>query len=159
MSASQYANSMSKIAIISVGKTTNDYSILIKHLIKMIRWNISEHIIQPPNIQSHIALKEAEAKLIQKYIKPNSIKIVLDLSGVMMTSEKFADTMETFIEASKDIFFVIGGAYGLSKSVLDEADLILSLSKMTMPHLLAKLTLIEQIYRAQSIIHNHPYHK
>lgn len=150
---------MSKIVIISVGKTTNDYSTLMKHWIKMIRWDISECIIQPPNIQSHIALKEAEAKLIQKYIKPTGIKIVLDLSGIMMTSENFAETIGTFIESSKDIFFIIGGAYGLSKSILEEADLILSLSKMTMPHLLAKLTLIEQIYRAQSIIQNHPYHK
>lgn len=150
---------MSKISIISVGKTTNDYSALMKHWLKMIRWDISEHIISPPNIQSHIALKDTEAKLIQKYIKPSSIKIVLDVTGTTMTSEKFATFMETSIASSKDIYFIIGGAYGLSKLILEEADLVISLSKMTMPHLLAKLILIEQIYRAQSIIQNHPYHK
>ena len=81
-------------------------------------------------------------------------KVVLDPSGRQMSSQELA----TFLEkAQRDVAFFVGGADGFSQSFLEDADLLLSLSKMTLPHELARVVLAEQIYRAFTILRNHPY--
>ena len=86
--------------------------------------------------------------------------ITLEISGKMMDSFEFAKTMEELaVRSVSDIQFVIGGSLGLSKAVMSRADLALSFSKMTFPHQLMRVILLEQIYRGYRIINHEPYHK
>lgn len=149
-----------EILILSIGKATKEYKPLMDHWLKMIRYPISqkELILRKSNL-SHEAQKNEEAILLKQNILKNSFVIALDPLGGQMTSEKFSASIKRNFESARDITFIIGGAYGLAKDLVNSADITLSLSAMTMPHLLAKLMLIEQIYRAQTIIENHPYHK
>ncbi len=130
------------------------------HWLKMIKYPIMQKELSSRKSNlSHEAQKIEEAIILKQNILKNSFIIVLDPQGANMTSEKFSACIEKNFEAARNITFIIGGAYGLAKDLVSGADMTLSLSSMTMPHLLAKLMLIEQIYRAQTIIENHPYHK
>jgi 23S rRNA (pseudouridine1915-N3)-methyltransferase len=104
-------------------------------------------------------IKQHEAKLIQDKIVKGSYVVVLDLLGKQMSSEVFSDIFKSQMMYGRNIDFIIGGAFGLDESILLLADIKLCLSKMTFPHQIAKLLLFEQIYRAQTILDNHPYHK
>ncbi len=85
--------------------------------------------------------------------------IALDENGEQFTSVQFSKELKKYLDAGKNVSFVIGGAAGLSDEVLDKAGKKISLSKMTLPHELALLTLVEQIYRAMTIDNGIPYHK
>ena len=150
---------MSKISIISVGKVSSEYIALNHHWLKMITFDITERIISPQLGSSPDVIKKNEALQIAKYIPHIGVSIALDPAGVEMDSHQFAKYISNNLERTKHITFVIGGAYGLDKTLLDSLNSTLSLSKLTLPHLLAKLVLLEQIYRAQTIIQGHPYHK
>lgn len=150
---------MSSILILSVGKSTKEYRPLFDHWVKMIKYNIIEKELVCKKTLSPDNLKIEESKVIRQNILKNSILIVLDPLGKQITSEYFSTIINNNFESSKDITFIIGGAYGLDNAIKLDADIMISLSAMTMPHLLAKLLLIEQIYRAQTILTGHPYHK
>lgn len=105
-------------------------------------------------------VKEAEGKRIIGKIPERARVIALDLKGKQLTSEAFAEEVnETMTYGTSQIAFIIGGSHGLSKEVLQKTDLKISFGKMTYPHQLMRLILIEQIYRAFKIIRNEPYHK
>ncbi len=125
----------------------------------MIKFDLVEKELVCKKSLSQDNLKIEEAKMISQNVLKNSLLVLLDPAGKFYTSENFAGIMRKTLDSSKNITFVIGGAYGLDDTIKSSADIILSLSSMTMPHLLAKLVLIEQIYRAQTIINSHPYHK
>ena len=149
-----------EILILSIGKATKEYRPLMDHWLKMIKYPITQKELSSRKSNlSHEAQKIEEANIIKQSILKNSFVIALDPLGATMNSEKFSTCIERNFEAARNITFIIGGAYGLAKDLVSSADMTLSLSAMTMPHLLAKLMLIEQIYRAQTIIENHPYHK
>lgn len=84
---------------------------------------------------------------------------VLDVKGTMLCTEQLATRLQTAMTDSDDIALVIGGADGVSQEVLSQADFRWSLSDLTLPHPLVRVLLLEQLYRAMSIIHNHPYHR
>lgn len=148
-----------KIKIISIDHDkSKQYSDISSEYIKRMPWKIDVVDLEPFN--SNTQQKEKEGALILKYIKPEDYIIALDPNGEQMTSELFAKTIQTLQDSSsKAISFIIGGAFGLSESVKTRSNTLLSLSKMTMPHRIAKLILIEQIYRAYTIMKSHPYHK
>lgn len=125
----------------------------------MIKYEIAEKELVCKKTLTPDSLKIEEAKIIRQNILKNSILIILDPLGKSVTSEYFATIITNAFDSSKNITFVIGGAYGLDDALKLEANLVISLSEMTMPHLLAKLILVEQIYRAQTILKGHPYHK
>ena len=105
-------------------------------------------------------IKEGEGELILKALKPSSKLIVLDERGKQFGSIAFSKMISDFaLAGDSDLTFVIGGSDGLSQEVLKKAGLKISLSTMTFPHLMVRAILIEQIYRAQSIIAGHPYHR
>jgi len=89
----------------------------------------------------------------------NNFVVALDVTGRAMTTEALSQKLKSWIELGQDITMIIGGPDGLSQSVLDTASMKLSLSNLTFPHTLAKIMLIEQLYRALSILKNHPYHR
>ena len=107
-----------------------------------------------------IIVKEKEGKKILSKIKDNSYVIALAIDGKNLSSEELADKMSDLaVRGNSNITFVIGGSLGLSDEVLDRADYKLSFSKMTFPHQLMRLILLEQVYRAYRINNNEPYHK
>jgi len=148
-----------KIQIISVGKIAGDQASIVKHYQKMISWQVQNTELAYSKKLSEKQIKQHEAKLISDKITKGAFVIVLDLSGKQMSSELFSDMFKSQMMSGKNIDFIIGGAFGLDDSILALANAKLCLSKMTFPHQIAKLLLFEQIYRAQTIINNHPYHK
>ena len=84
---------------------------------------------------------------------------VLDVKGKMLSTERLADKLSDAMQQGDDIALVIGGADGVSPEVLAKADMKWSLSELTLPHPLVRVVLMEQLYRAMSINHNHPYHR
>lgn len=158
-----------KITIISVGKIkekffTDAMKEYAKRLSKFCKLN--EEIIQDERADENysqaeieqVKLKEGQ-KILNK-IPKNSYIFVLDINGVMLSSEELSNKINTLgIEGNSDITFIIGGSNGLSEEVINSADFKLSFSKMTFPHQLFKVILLEQIYRAFKIISGESYHK
>ena len=106
------------------------------------------------------AIRAKEGERLLKYIREDMYVITLEINGKMLTSEEFAEKIETLgIQGKSSIAFVIGGSIGLGKEVLKRSDLALSFSKMTFPHQLMRVILLEQVYRAYRIINGEPYHK
>lgn len=107
-----------------------------------------------------IKVKEVEGKRLLKVIKDTSYVVVLAIDGKKMTSEGLADFIkDNMVRGVSHITFVIGGSLGLSDEVIKRADFKLSFSDMTFPHQLMRVILLEQIYRANRINNNEPYHK
>lgn len=104
-----------------------------------------------------IATKE-ENKLIDA-IPKGAICVALDRTGKTIDTKTLAKNLQTWHDISQDICFIIGGPEGLSDSFLRQSDRIWSLSALTLPHPMVRLILSEQIFRAWSIIVNHPYHR
>ena len=105
-------------------------------------------------------IKDKEGKKILAKIKDNSYVIALAIDGKNLSSEELADTINKLgIRGVSNITFVIGGSLGLSDEVLSRADYKLSFSKMTFPHQLMRLILLEQVYRSYRINNGEPYHK
>ncbi len=91
---------------------------------------------------------------------PRGSRIVaLARGGEVQTSEHFAQEVERWRLEARDVAFLVGGAYGLDQRLLERADQRISLSRMTLPHELARLVLLEQLYRALTILRGEPYHK
>lgn len=110
--------------------------------------------------KEELLIKEKEGLNILKHIKDNMFVVTLDLKGKMLSSEELAGFIkESGVKGNSNIAFIIGGSLGLSKAVLDRADFSLCFSKMTFPHQLMRVILLEQIYRGFRIINGEPYHK
>ncbi|WP_426749223.1 23S rRNA (pseudouridine(1915)-N(3))-methyltransferase RlmH [Myxococcus sp. Y35] len=103
--------------------------------------------------------KAAEAEAILARRKPQDWLVALDERGSLLDSVELSRYVEKAQTGAKDLLFVIGGDEGLDARVRDAANLTLSLSKMTLPHRLARVVLIEQLYRAFTILKGEPYHK
>ncbi|MBE6044963.1 MULTISPECIES: 23S rRNA (pseudouridine(1915)-N(3))-methyltransferase RlmH [Clostridium] len=110
--------------------------------------------------KEEIMIKEKEGNNILKHIKDNMFVVALAIEGKMLTSEELADFIsQQGVRGNSNVAFIIGGSLGLSKEVLSRADYKLSFSKMTFPHQLMRVILLEQIYRGFRIINGEPYHK
>ena len=106
------------------------------------------------------AIRKKEGERLLKYIRDDAFVITLEIAGEQLTSEKFAKKINALgIRGVSHIQFVIGGSIGLGKEVLARSDYALSFSKMTFPHQLMRVILLEQIYRSYRIINGEPYHK
>ncbi len=105
-------------------------------------------------------IKEKEGERVLAQIKEGGYVIALAIEGKMASSEELAEKMERLgIEGKSQVVFVIGGSLGLSEAVMRRADESLSFSRMTFPHQLMRVILLEQIYRSYRIIAGDPYHK
>src|SRR5690606_29168981 len=123
-------------------------------------WEVTIREVEEKKKLPHSQLKEREAELLLQTIPPHTKIIALDEHGKQMDSPSFANTLKNWQDEGEHSFaFLIGGAYGHGKAVLDKADLLLSFGKMTWPHMLVRPMLIEQLYRAYTIMVGHPYHK
>ncbi len=104
-------------------------------------------------------IKRREADGILAAIPANAFAIALDLGVAAPASERFATLLTGWIEAARPIAFIIGGAEGLDSAVMARADHTLSLGPLTWPHMLVRVLLVEQLFRARAIATGHPYHR
>ena len=102
---------------------------------------------------------ELESSKIEKHLNNRDYIITLEIEGKEYTSLEFAEKINNILIENSNIVFIIGGSYGLSKSLKEKANMHLSFSKMTFPHQLFRVILLEQIYRAYKINNNESYHK
>lgn len=102
---------------------------------------------------------EAEGQRILAALPARCFRVALDERGTLVNTMELARRIERWRHAGRDVAFIVGGADGLAESVKRSADLVWSLSPLTLPHGLARVALAEQLYRAVSILHNHPYHR
>lgn len=100
-----------------------------------------------------------EATRLHDAVPAGALRVVLDERGRSFPTRDLARHLGRWRDESRDVAFVIGGADGLAQEMKDSADLLWSLSPLTLPHGLARVILAEQIYRAASILFNHPYHR
>jgi 23S rRNA (pseudouridine1915-N3)-methyltransferase len=106
-----------------------------------------------------LQIMEAEAQRILAALPAGCLRIALDERGVLWTTRQLADKMGQWMGEGRDVAFIIGGADGLHESVKKGAHQLLALSAMTLPHAMVRVILAEQLYRAHSLLHNHPYHR
>jgi 23S rRNA (pseudouridine1915-N3)-methyltransferase len=127
---------------------------------RIARLSLIEVKAEPRNTgKSTPQLLSAEAARIESAVPESAERIVLDERGRDFTTEQLAHWLEARLGAGRDLAFLIGGPDGLSATVKSSAALQLRLSSMTLPHGLARVLLAEQLYRATSILQNHPYHR
>jgi 23S rRNA (pseudouridine1915-N3)-methyltransferase len=105
------------------------------------------------------ALLAAEAARIAQALPARCRRVVLDERGQDMTTQQLAGLIETWMGEGEDVAFIIGGADGLAPEVKAAARATLRLSSLTLPHALVRVVLAEQLYRAVSLLRNHPYHR
>lgn len=158
-----------KITVIAVGKIKEKYlkDALAEYSKRLSRYCKLEIIEvadeKTPDQASKAAedlIRAKEGERILKHIRDDMYVITLEIEGKMLTSEEFADKIETLgVQGKSSIAFVIGGSIGLGKEVLKRSDFALSFSKMTFPHQLMRVVLLEQVYRGYRIMHGEPYHK
>ena len=154
-----------KILFVSVGKSNEPY---VEEGIKDFTGRISKYfpvswqIIAPPKNAaslSEISLKKAEAALIIQQLSQDDYLILLDERGQSFNSPGVAQLIQQRAnESCKRLVFLIGGAFGVDETVFKRANTTWSLSKLVFPHMLVRLMLSEQIYRACSILRNEKYH-
>ena len=153
------------ISIVAVGKIKEkSLSQLIEEYKKRIgaysKIEIIEVSDEPNDRLSDEKVKEIEGQRIIKQLKKDSYVILLSLKGKQMDSINFSREIEKInTYNSSHITFVIGGSVGVSEQVEQRANLLLKLSEMTFPHNIARLLILEQIYRAYKILNNETYHK
>jgi len=100
-----------------------------------------------------------ESRKLLTAVPKGSVLVVLDVLGKSITTMKFSSLLDSWLQQGQDISIVIGGPDGVSDELLSEASIKLSLSELTFPHTLVRVVLLEQIYRAWSILKKHPYHR
>ena len=157
------------IAIISVGKLKEKYLKMgIEEYTKRLGSYAKIDLIEVADEKAPENLSDADMEIVKKKegerilakINDDTYVIALAIEGKMKSSEQLADDLQSLMTYGRSkVAFVIGGSLGLHEDVMKRSDEKLSFSKMTLPHQLMKLVLVEQVYRAFRIIKNEPYHK
>lgn len=158
-----------KITILAVGKIKESfYREAVREFQKRLGRYIKLEIIETADEktpdraseQENIRIRNLEGDRLLKQIREDAYVIALAIQGRMYDSEELAEKLRLLgVNGTGNVIFVIGGSLGLSDAVLKRADLQLSFSRMTFPHQLMRVILLEQIYRSCRIMHHEPYHK
>lgn len=158
-----------KITIITVGKikekfyteAINEYSKRLSRYCKLNIIQVADEKTAENSTETEMEIvKHKEAERIAKNIPEDAYVITLEIEGKQLDSIQLAEKINMLgISGVSHIVFIIGGSLGLHKSISDRADFKLSFSKMTFPHQLMRVILLEQVYRSYRIIYNEPYHK
>ena len=147
-----------KITVLTVGKIKEKYlrDAIAEYSKRLSRYAKLDNASE--TVETNIKNKEAERLL--KYIRDDAYLITLEIKGKQLTSEELAQKIDTLgVQGTSHIIFVIGGSLGLGEEVLKRSNYALSFSKMTFPHQLMRVILLEQIYRSYRINCGEPYHK
>lgn len=150
-----------KIVVATIGKAKQSaIQEQLNAYMERITWSveIKEHEVK--NKAEPAVVQQREGLLLIDETEDSDFVVVLDGKGKEFSSADFAATFNDWQHAAyKRVVFLIGGADGHSKAVIQRADLVLSFGKATWPHMLVRVMLLEQIYRAYSILQGHPYHR
>lgn len=151
-----------KIILYSVGKTNENY---VKEGIELFTKRISHYypidwqLLPPSKLKDPLQIKKEESIHILKSISPNDVLILLDEKGKMLSSPELAKLLQQKANLGiQKLIFLIGGAFGVHESIQKRAQFTWSISSLVFPHMLVRLLLAEQIYRACSILANEKYH-
>jgi len=127
---------------------------------KRITWPLAFREVEERRPLPTAALREREGALLVDSVPEGALVVALDRTGTALSSEEFAARLQRWRDqGTGELAFLIGGADGLDGKVVSRAEFRLSLGAMTWPHFLARIMLLEQIYRAQQILAGHPYHR
>jgi 23S rRNA (pseudouridine1915-N3)-methyltransferase len=154
-----------RVDVIAVGKLKEDYWVkacaeYLKRLGRYATLAVSEVPDRAERSSDDAALVlRAEAAHLRQRLEACSMVVMLDSAGKQLTSERIADLLREAQDRGRRLGFVIGGSRGIDEGLKREADLLLSLGAITLPHNLARVVLLEQLYRAFRIINGEPYHK
>ena len=158
-----------KIDILAVGRTKEkyyrdaaaDYEKRLSRYAKVTVTEVKdEKTIEGASIRENDIVKQTEAQRLLRYVDDSAVLIALCIEGKQYSSEAFAEMLTSFENRGEShLQFVIGGSLGLDDVIKEKASVRLSFSEMTFPHQLARVVLLEQIYRAYRIKNNEPYHK
>jgi len=151
-----------KLSILSVGKAHESY---IKEGVELFTKRIGHYypidwqLITPSKLTEPIQIKKAEAANILKSITATDVLVLLDETGKMLSSPGLSKLIQQKAnQSAQRIVFLIGGAYGVEDEIKKRANFTWSLSELVFPHMLVRLILAEQVYRACSILANEKYH-
>lgn len=153
-----------KLTLLMVGRTSDAHlDALIGEYVKRLGHYLpfALHVIPELRQTKHLTAeqqKTQEGELILRAVPAGADLILLDERGQQYTSLEFAAHMQKRMSSGRDVTFVIGGPYGFSRAVYDRAAGMISLSRMTFSHQMVRLFMVEQLYRAMTILHNEPYH-
>lgn len=154
-----------EIQLLCIGKTDRSFwSDAVAEYEKRLQHYVKFSIVFLPDVKAHkktnsTKIKTSETERILQKIKKDDQVILLDEKGETHTSASFAKTIVSYMNSGKRrIIFIVGGAYGFSDLMYERFPLRMALSKMTFSHQMARLFFCEQLYRAFTIINNHPYH-
>jgi 23S rRNA (pseudouridine1915-N3)-methyltransferase len=156
---------MLKITLITIGNKMPAWvDQAVKEYSKRLQDGISVTIVEIPLMRrgksSDITrIMEKEMSMMRAAIPNNARLIALDITGESFTSERLAEKIARLQQVASHLCFLIGGPEGLSAELITQSDERWSLSMLTLPHTLVRVTLLEALYRAWSILQNHPYHK
>ncbi|TAN80685.1 MAG: 23S rRNA (pseudouridine(1915)-N(3))-methyltransferase RlmH [Gallionella sp.] len=154
-----------KLIIVSVGHKMPDwiaagFNEYTKRMPREAKIELLEIKPEPRTTGKNTAqIMEAEAGRILAALPQNCHRIALDERGAQPTTKQLAAQMRDWMRAGRDVAFIIGGADGLHDQVKQAAQQTLALSALTLPHAVVRVLLAEQLYRAHSLMHNHPYHR
>ena len=155
-----------KILLIQIEKTTDSYlnegvKIYTERLKNYVQFS-TETIVMPKAVRqkSFEEQKKAEALVILKFLEPSDYLVCMDEHGKQFTSIQFAEFLnKRMVSGCKRLVFLIGGPFGIDKSILDKNSYVLSLSNRTFSHQMSRLFFTEQLYRGFSILKNEKYHR
>lgn len=153
-----------KITLLLVGKTTDSRLIsLIEDYRKRLLHYVPFELVVLPDLKNTKSLSEeqiktAEGEAILRFVTPSMDVVLLDEHGREFRSVEYAEWLQKKMGSGKDLTLVIGGPYGFSEAVYQRADGKVSLSRMTFSHQMIRIMVIEQIYRAMTILRGEPYH-
>ena len=145
-----------KISIISIGKQKDEASDdLVKYFeVRLLRYIPLEWVYIP-----HDVTKEKESEKVLSHLKKEDYVVLLDEKGTDLKSEAFAELVENrMVDSVKRMVFIIGGAYGVSDNIFERANYVWKLSSLVFPHMLVRVIVLEQLYRALTIIKGEKYH-
>lgn len=148
------------IEIISIGKFRNNpQKEIFETYVKRTGWKIKLKELEAKN-ENELIQKEKEGELILAAINPSSRIILLDETGKNPSSQEFAKLIQNYqLNSESHLTFIIGGACGSSNTIKKKAHHTLSFGRTTFPHMMVRSILAEQLYRAYTILNNHPYHR
>ncbi|BDG09504.1 23S rRNA (pseudouridine(1915)-N(3))-methyltransferase RlmH [Anaeromyxobacter paludicola] len=152
-----------KLRLISVGKDRSGlYQPAVEEYAKRLGRYLKFELVELPEARRHAGTPQArveEGASILAKLKPGERVVALDERGKELTSVELARAVEGWMAGGRDVALVIGGSDGLAPEVVARAQEKLALSRFTMAHRLARLVLVEQLYRALTIVRGEPYHK
>ena len=153
-----------RITLLTVGKTTDPrLASLIEDYRQRLTHYVPFELVVLPDLKNAKALSEeqvkaAEGEMILRALTPSMDVVLLDEHGKEMRSVEYADWIQKKMSSGRDLTLIIGGPYGFSPAVYERANGKLSISQMTFSHQMIRIMVIEQIYRAMTILRGEPYH-